>query len=115
MRGLAGGGGDHAAGHGVLGGPGLGAERREVPAVAGRAGLWAGRPISALLEHGHQPQQAHGRKRSGTKGVHPPQPRPPPGPGVLPPHAAPPVRGRLTGHKAQHEVAHLEEHPLPGH
>ena len=46
-RGLAGGGGDHAAGHGALGGPGLrGAERRRevpaagrLPAVAGRAGL----------------------------------------------------------------------------
>ena len=45
--GLAGGGGDHAAGHGALGGPGLrGAERRRevpaagrLPAVAGRAGL----------------------------------------------------------------------------
>ena len=42
-----GGGGDHAAGHGALGGPGLrGAERRRevpaagrLPAVAGRAGL----------------------------------------------------------------------------
>ena len=59
-------------------------------------------------------------------GAHPPQPRPPG------PHAAPPVRGRLTGHELraaggleraarrlqglQHEVAHLEEHaPLPGH
>ena len=31
-------------------------------------------------------------------GPHPPQPRPP-GPGVLPSHAAPPVRGRLTGHE----------------
>ena len=45
--GLAGGGGDRAAGHGALGGPGLrGAERRRevpaagrLPAVAGRAGL----------------------------------------------------------------------------
>ena len=57
--GLAGGGGDHAAGHGALGGPGLrGAERRrEVPMLGDFRQLpavldsWAGRPISAPLEH----------------------------------------------------------------
>ena len=57
--GLAGGGGDHAAGHGALGGPGLrGAERRrEVPGAGDFRQLpavldsWAGRPISAPLEH----------------------------------------------------------------
>ena len=51
--------GDHAAGHGALGGPGLrGAERRRevpaagrLPAVAGRAGLLGRAAISAPLEH----------------------------------------------------------------
>ena len=51
--GLAGGGGDHAAGHGTLGEPCLrGAERRrEVPAAGRLPDSWAGRPISAPLEH----------------------------------------------------------------
>ena len=118
--GLAGGRGDHAAGHGALGGPGLrGAERRrEVPAAGKLPQLlavldsWAGRPSArrwstathlrpgrraqaqAYGEHalhagagqteaegapplqvrvvghhaGHQPQQAHGRERSGKPG-----------------------------------------------
>ena len=179
--GLAGGGGDHAAGHGALGGPGLcGAERRRevpaaerLPAVAGRAGLLGRAAISAPLEHsqvirdlagGHRheltenmrsdpnifnfvkwlrvgeeacPTLEQAKARRAAAG-HPAEPRsylrqlpgphrPQPRPGVLPPHAAPPVRGRLTGHELraagsgleraarrlqglQHEVAHLEEH-----
>ena len=54
--GLAGGGGDHAAGHGALGGPGLrGAERRrEVPAAELPAVLdsWAGGPSALQSPHG---------------------------------------------------------------
>ena len=71
--GLAGGGGDHAAGHGALGGPGLrGAERRRevpaagrLPAVAGRAGLLsrAGHARQHVLLAGqleaHAPQAPH--------------------------------------------------------
>ena len=57
--GLAGGGGDHAAGHGALGGPGLrGAERRRevpaagrLPAVAGRAGLQLVRDLTGGHRH----------------------------------------------------------------
>ena len=71
--GLAGGGGDHAAGHGALGGPGLrGPERRrEVPA-AGRLPAAAGRPISAPLEHSQLVRDlAGGHRHELTENIRP--------------------------------------------
>ena len=61
QRAKAGGGGDHAAGHGALGGP---ERRREVPAagrlpaVAGRAGLLGRLGALPLLGPGRQPRAA---------------------------------------------------------
>ena len=105
--------------------------------LCGRGGSGAGRSEAGQRHAAEEPGAAAGHPaepRSYLRqlpGAHPPQPRPP-GPGVLPPHAAPPVRRRLAGHELraaggleraarrlqglQHEVAHLEEHaPLPGH
>ena len=114
--GLAGGGGDHAAGHGALRGPGLRGSGEPGPGTGGlkaapigdtshphRFGLLRiGTNQWVLPNSAKQPAEharpSHAVTYASCQGAHPPQPRPP-GPGVLPPHAAPPVRGRLTGHE----------------
>ena len=93
--------------------------------LCGRGGSGAGRSEAG---------QRHAAEEPGATAGHPAEPRSylRQLPGVLPPHAVPPVRGRLAGHELraaggleraarrlqglQHEVAHLKEHaPLPGH
>ena len=123
--GLAGGGGDRAAGHGALAGPGLrGAERREVPAagrlpaVAGRAGLlgWAAhqRAVGAQPAHPRPGRRAQARAH----GEHALRPRhlqlrevaagrrggvPHAGAGQGEAEGALPLQARVAGHHAGHQ------------
>ena len=71
--------------------------------LCGRGGSGAGRSEAGQRHAAEEPEAAAGTRPSHAVTYascrdSPSQPRPP-GPRVLPPHAAPPVRGRLTGHK----------------
>ena len=140
--GLAGGGGDRAAGHGALGGPGLrGAERRRevpaagrLPAVAGRAGL-LGRAAHQRAV-GAQPARPRPGRRAQARahGEHALRPRhlqlrevaagrrggvPHAGAGQGEAEGALPLQARVAGHHAGHQPqqAHGRERsgePRPG-
>ena len=75
----------------------------------GRGGSGAGRSEAGQRHAAEEPGAAAAHPaepRSDLRqlpGAHPPQPRPL-RPGVLPPHAAPPVRGRLAGYELRAEA-----------